>query len=254
MAMLGKQAWHLITMPDSLVTQVYRARYFPDASFFDAIVGHNLSFIWRSIWETRELIMAGIRWRVGSGENIDIKGQPWLNDVNNPYVETVNQGLDNHKVSSLLCMDRREWDLEILRDMFTDRDQMCILNTQLETNIDRDVVYWSKEKSGMYSVRSAYNLLQTMKGHWHTGANEKLWSRLWKIKAPPKALNLVWRALSRSMPTMMQLREKHVQVSHLCPVCSMGEETNMHSLVSCDFTSSCWRIVLADRYRDPGIE
>ena len=59
--MLGKQAWRLITMPDNLVIQMYRACYFPEASFFDAKIGHNLSFIWRNIWETRHLIMAGIR-------------------------------------------------------------------------------------------------------------------------------------------------------------------------------------------------
>lgn len=65
-AILGKYAWRLITMPDSLVTKVYKARYFSDGSFFYSKLGHNPSFIWHSICEAKDVIMAGIRWRVGT--------------------------------------------------------------------------------------------------------------------------------------------------------------------------------------------
>lgn len=247
-AMLGKQAWRMITVPNTLATKLYRARYFPDGSFFDAKLGHNPSFIWRSIWESRDLIMKGIRWRVGPGESISIKGQPWLSDELNLYVETENQGLENQKVSSLLCMDRREWYVELLRDMFTVRDQNFVLNTKLEAESRRDVVYWEKESTWMYYVKSAYKLIQSMKGHWHTSNIDEIWSKFWRIRAPPKALNMVWRALNNCLPTLMQLREKHVQVTQICPVCFVGEETIFHSLVFCSFASSCWRILLADNY------
>ena len=49
LAMLGKQGWRFLTNPDSLVSKVYKARYFPGGNFLDAILGNNPIFIWRSI-------------------------------------------------------------------------------------------------------------------------------------------------------------------------------------------------------------
>lgn len=39
LAMLGKQCWNFINRPDSLVARVYKARYFPTTSIFDATRG-----------------------------------------------------------------------------------------------------------------------------------------------------------------------------------------------------------------------
>ena len=99
------------------------------------------------------------------GESINIIGQPWLNDEVNRFVETNHQDLKGHKVCFLFCLDRKVWDGDVIRDMFNERDQECIFNTPVEDSINRDVVFWIKESSGNYSVKSAYNLLQSMKGH-----------------------------------------------------------------------------------------
>lgn len=67
-ALLSKQAWHLLNNAESLVTKVFKACYFPKCWFFEAGIGNSPSFIWRSIWATQGLVKAGTRWRVGSGE------------------------------------------------------------------------------------------------------------------------------------------------------------------------------------------
>lgn len=69
---------------------------------------------------------------------------------------------------------------------------------------------------------------------------------MWNIKAPPKVLNNLWRVISSCPPTMTQLHYKHVLVHTICPVCSVGEETTMHALALCSFTSQCWRIIMPD--------
>jgi hypothetical protein len=45
LAMLGKQGWKLLTHPDTIVTRIYKARYFPRTNFLGARLGHNPSFI-----------------------------------------------------------------------------------------------------------------------------------------------------------------------------------------------------------------
>ena len=48
-AMLGKHVWKLLTNSKSLVGQIFKARYFPRTSVVEASLGHNPSFMWRSL-------------------------------------------------------------------------------------------------------------------------------------------------------------------------------------------------------------
>lgn len=56
LALLGKQAWRLITKPDGMVSKIYKARYYPEGSFLTAKIGANPSYIWRSVLESQELM------------------------------------------------------------------------------------------------------------------------------------------------------------------------------------------------------
>ncbi|KAL0427274.1 UNVERIFIED_CONTAM: putative mitochondrial protein [Sesamum latifolium] len=62
MAMLAKQAWRLVTVPDSLLSRVMKTKYYPDSDFLAARCGGQPSYAWRSIAASRELIRKGIRW------------------------------------------------------------------------------------------------------------------------------------------------------------------------------------------------
>ncbi|XP_074377605.1 uncharacterized protein LOC141719122 [Apium graveolens] len=202
-SMLGKQGWRIITNPNTLVSRLYKARYFVDTDFLNASRGHNPSFIWRSILEARDLLKEGIRWRVGSGETILIRDQPWLLLEDNPYITINHQALENKTVASLLRTDMKKWDVDIVKDIFNDRDQRCILIIPLVADNNADTMYWRHEITGIYSVKSAYKHLQMQKGVWSVEDKDSLWSLLWQIKAPPKALNLVWRALANCLPTLV---------------------------------------------------
>lgn len=46
LVMLGKQLWRFLQYLDSLVCKVYKAKYFPHQSIFDAKLGSNPSYIW----------------------------------------------------------------------------------------------------------------------------------------------------------------------------------------------------------------
>lgn len=78
LAMLGKQGWKFITEPDSLVSRIFKARYFPSGSYLSAVIGHNPSYVWRSIMHARFVVRGGARWKIGSGASIAILNEPWL--------------------------------------------------------------------------------------------------------------------------------------------------------------------------------
>ncbi|KAL8120232.1 hypothetical protein AgCh_017395 [Apium graveolens] len=247
LAMLAKQGWRFLSKPDSMVSRVFKARYFPNKNFMAAILGHNPSFVWRSIWESIPLLKSGVRWIIGPGDKIDIKHQPWLN-IDDPYVTTESLSFEQNKVASLMRTGCHQWDTDIIKDLFNARDQQSILNTKIDSTATEDRVYWSKEVDEEYSIRSAYRLLQLQKGRWSTNDNDNLWRKMWQVKAPPKVLNLIWRALSYCLPTMVMLDQKRVPVIKTCPVCNGEDETIFHALVTCPFAHQCWEKARNDKY------
>ena len=78
LAMLAKQGWRLISNPNSLVAQIYKARYYLPGDVFQAKLGSSPSYTWRSIFNGLEVVKGGTRWRVGNGERILIWEDKWL--------------------------------------------------------------------------------------------------------------------------------------------------------------------------------
>ncbi|XP_058762257.1 uncharacterized protein LOC131635640 [Vicia villosa] len=78
MAMVAKQGWNLISKPQTLVSRIYKAMYYPRTSFLDANIGYNPSFVWRSLWKARDVLMLGCRWSIGDGSQIMVMSDPWI--------------------------------------------------------------------------------------------------------------------------------------------------------------------------------
>lgn len=84
-------------------------------------------------------------------------------DEENLYITTVAQPLVNNTVKSLMCINIWKWDINVIRDILNERDQSCILNILIQESNSDDTLYWSKENTGLYSMRNAYKLLQAHK-------------------------------------------------------------------------------------------
>lgn len=54
----------------------------------------------------------------------------------------------------------------IIRELFNYRYQQCMLNTPIGHGNDDDRLYWTLENNGEYFVKSAYKMIQMMKGDW----------------------------------------------------------------------------------------
>lgn len=123
LAMLGKQGWRFLTNPGSLVTSIFKARYFPDSNFLDAQLDNNPSYVWRSIWEAKDLLKSGVRWMVGTGNNISIVNQPWVQDDYNLYITSDSPAFEGNTIASLMNINDRSSDEGVIRDLFNERDQ-----------------------------------------------------------------------------------------------------------------------------------
>lgn len=98
-ALLGKQAWRLLTNADSLVARIYKARYYPQSNFLSTKIGGSPSFVWRSVLEAQNMIRTGAACRMGSG----VSNDPWLPDSHQPFITTSNSELERKTVSSMVA-------------------------------------------------------------------------------------------------------------------------------------------------------
>ncbi|XP_019183730.1 PREDICTED: uncharacterized protein LOC109178648 [Ipomoea nil] len=204
LAMLGKQAWRMLTKPDSLVARVYKARYFPKGSFFDAQVGNNPSFCSRSIMASKSIICGG---------------------------------LQGAKVAGLIDQQTGVWDPSILTDLFQPNDVAEIMKIPISPEYN-DTWYWYGDPRGEYSVKSGYK--QVMGNYQQTNGVFTKWLSLWKLKIPPKWRMFLWRAISDILPTTTNLLIKRVDVDPRCAMCGLSQEDTMHAMVLCDFARNIW--------------
>ena len=92
----------MLVNPQSLVSIIFGAKYFPNGRVTEASLGSNPSYIWRSIHGTLHLVMVEARWCTGSGRNVGIWNELWLPDARDPTIQTLLvYGLESTKVSSL---------------------------------------------------------------------------------------------------------------------------------------------------------
>lgn len=86
------------------------------------------------------MVNAGARWKVGNGKEITILNQPWIQDETHPYITSDLKGLNNVTVHSLRTEDGQQWDIDILQDLFNQRDQVCIYNTRFGGENEKDML------------------------------------------------------------------------------------------------------------------
>lgn len=160
------------------------------------------SYVWRSILRARFIVYGGARWCIGPGNFIPIINEPWLK---NGRCITCNSfetnPLHNFTVASLIDTDVKQWNSNLIHQLFSNAQAADVLNTPLVPHIPADNLIWKAEKNGIYSVKSAYRLcVQELidVSHLRPPGN---WNVIWNLKAPPKIQNFLWRICRGCLPT-----------------------------------------------------
>lgn len=72
LSLLARQAWPILTVPESLSACCLKAIYFPYQTILNAIIGSHPSQIWRALIEGRDALSNGLIRRIGPGQDMDV--------------------------------------------------------------------------------------------------------------------------------------------------------------------------------------
>lgn len=249
---LGYRDLHLFNLA-SLCARLLRAKYWPDGNIMEAKEGPGISYTYRSMLCRLRAMENGIIWRIENGQNVRIWEDPWIPAGITRRPRTPRGSILLSKVSELIDPHTGLWDEQLInKDLFWEEDVANILVMPVQCDRD-DFVAWHFDPKGMFSVKSAYHILedreemlmtrQTGESSAARNNNEgsNIWKRIWRLPATPKIKQFLWRVAHNSLAFKLNIRRRGILLDTRCPVCFRYDEDGRHCFLKCKPARHCWR-------------
>lgn len=172
---------------------------FKDSVFLDARRGYNPSFMWRSVWGSKSLLLEGLEWCVGSGMCICVWDDAWIMGDGTHCVPTPSETSNMEmRVCELIDFERGGWDVEQVQQTFIEEEWQQVLGIPLSRSWPADNLYWWPSRNGIFTVRSCYWLGRM--GHLRT----------WRLQYGARETEL-WREVLRGLRSWIIFFGEHVK-------------------------------------------
>lgn len=109
-----------------------------------------------------------------------------------------------------------------------------------------DFFTWIHNKSGQFSVKSAYWLASMAKfktnfpDSFEFPSLNGLKERVWKVQKVPKIRVFIWKAMSSALPVAELINARGMNVDVRCQACGEEPESINHTLFGCHVVRQVW--------------
>ncbi|XP_028092237.1 uncharacterized protein LOC114292475 [Camellia sinensis] len=159
LALLSNLGWKMLNEDNTLWVEVLKTKYLGQQPFLSKGKGKSISHTWKGILNTRDLLVKGIRWKLGRGSKVRVWKDWWCGDgaFDKDLQSPTNQipNFEAITVDSLLD-ENGEWDLNPIHTSFPLNMVEEILKLQpLQTNVGEDTPRWMKssDEESLHQVR-----------------------------------------------------------------------------------------------------
>jgi len=241
LSMLGKQSWKLLTDSTSLLTRIFKGKYFLRRDFLDVSLGHNPSYTWRSLWSTQSLLTLKHRWKTRDGTKINIWNMPWIRSLPSLKPSTTRPPhYEDLTVSHLINTGMNSWNQMIVQSIFNHSDASAILATPLYSRMMEDTRIWKASIDGSYSIKTAYHICTDLLLAATPSNDNYNWTTLWNIKIHARVGSFLWHLAQQCLPTQANLTICGIPCKDVCVSCKLLVETHMHTFFVCSKVADCW--------------
>ena len=200
----------------------------------------------------RRCFEQGLIRRIGTGEDTDVWRMNWLPRDGLMRPVCCTSDTPPTRVSELIDPLSIVWDIQALKMHFIPMDWELILNIPLTTRRQPDFWAWHYEKTGVFSVRSAYRMLVSNRekrtdwiehnaGMSDVRADQKDWTDLWGVKVSSKVGVFLWRLAKQSIPTGDVRHHRNMAPNNSCSICGC-QDSWRHALLECNMAKCVWAL------------
>ncbi|CAA0838802.1 Unknown protein [Striga hermonthica] len=142
------------------------------------------------------------------------------------------------------------WNLNLLKELFSDEDCTSILRIKSINHTKSDKWMWDMNAKGDYQVAKAYS--RFVEGKFRTldiaessGQNAKNVNarlRSWRLNIKGKIKHFIWRSFNNTLPVSNNLKKRGLDVDWVCHRCGDGVETVEHLFFQCDLSKQVWKM------------
>lgn len=215
---LAKLSWRIFENPNALLSRILKGKYFPEGDILTCEASSAISHGWRSVLVGRNLLVQNLGWVIGSGRNINIWNDPWLDHTKQKRpMGPAPEAFASLTVADLRTTEEGDWALEKIRLILPPFEEDILSIKPSRTNAP-DKLVWLGTKSGTYTTKSGYYFATSEEEQFNPTRQEALrpWHKnVWNLKVAPKVKMFAWKILKRALPVCVRLIERHIDVDPL---------------------------------------
>ncbi|CAB4283736.1 unnamed protein product [Prunus armeniaca] len=177
----------------------------------------------------RRILLAGLRWRVGNGESIQVSEDPWIPTPHTFKTSSRHPDLPL-TVADLIDSELKIWRCDLISRLFYPNEARLITSMPISRWGCPDRLMWHFHKQGVYTVRSGYDLALYLKRNGELGVKgdgegsrqsnqAAIWKGIWRLRIPPKIRTFVWKACRNALVVRHHLKKRRVPVDNGCAFC-----------------------------------
>ena len=149
---------------------MYKAKYFPNGDFLNALLGRQPPYSWHSIMEAQKFVQLGCCWQIGNGGSVSLWRDKWLPSPPSHKPATVLHFFPNDAlVFALIYPEIATWKSDIIHEVFLPYNVEAILSIPLSSSLPTDRLIWAYTPSGWFTVSSAYYVARQARCDTHQG-------------------------------------------------------------------------------------
>ena len=246
-ALLAKIAWRLLTKPETLLARVLLGKYCHKTTFAKTPSSATISHGWRGILAGRDLLLQHLGKAIGNGESTSLWNDSWISpETNLKPIGPVFISDRDLVVADILTREIREWNKTRIGELLPELSSH-ILSLRPSILGANDSYIWPLQKSGNYTVKLGYfstRVINTPVARLQSQPEETLnWKKyIWNPPLLPKIKFFLWKAVTNTLPTGLNLQTRGVLVNTNCLRCGEAESIS-HILFHCNFAKKMWKLV-----------